>query len=256
MRSPMFELEYAAAGLVDIGKKRSSNQDEIILLPEQGFFAVSDGMGGLANGAEASKYVQDALPILIAVALEDYQKSPESDFAEYLLRSAAEMLSDQLFEKVNTAEWIRFGATLAGVWMLGNKAYFVCLGDSRGYLLPKYKKTLVQITEDMNIAGLLVRNGELSKEEARNHPGSSRLTAFVGMPAPATPEVYITEVKPGDRILLCSDGLYGLVEERELAKLMRSSRSTNRVCRRLIDRANENGGTDNISVVYIKVSGN
>lgn len=253
MKSSLFEFNYTFAGLVDVGKKRSSNQDEIVLLPEHGFFAVSDGMGGLSNGADASHYVHDALPLLIQADAEDYRQKPEDDFAEYLLKSTAEMLSDQLFEKVNSPKRIRFGATLVGVWLLGNKAYFVCLGDSRGYLLPKYKTSIVQITEDMNIAGLMVRNGELTKEEARSDPGSSRLTAFVGMPAPATPEVYVTEVRPGDRILLCSDGLYGLMEEQELAKLLRSSRSPRRICQRLIDRANENGGTDNISAVYIRI---
>lgn len=254
MKSTLFEFDYTTAGLVDIGKTRGINQDEIILLPEHCFFAVSDGMGGIAYGAETSKYVLDALPVLIGACTKDYQQTLEPDFAKSLLQSIVSTLSDQLFEKANTSNWIRFGATLVGVWLLGNKAYFVCLGDSRGYLLPKYKKNLTQITEDMNIAGLLVHNGELSKEEARNHPGRSRLTAFVGMPAPATPEVFVTEVKPGDRILLCSDGLYGLVEEKELAKLMRSSRSANRVCQRLIDRANKNGGTDNISAVYIKIN--
>lgn len=253
MRSSQFQYDYAAAGMADIGKTRSSNQDEIVLLPEQGFFAVSDGMGGLSNGAEAAKYVHNALPLLIEAGAEDYGQSPESDFAEYLLLSTAQMLSDRLFEKVNSPKQIRFGATLAGVWLLENKAYFVCLGDSRGYLLPKYKKSIVQITQDMNVAGILVQNGELTKEEARTHPASSRLTAYVGMPAPATPEVFVEEVRPGDRILLCSDGLYGLVEEKELARLMRSSRSPERICRRLIDRANENGGTDNISAVYIRI---
>jgi hypothetical protein len=72
--------------------------------------------------------------------------------------------------------------------------------DSRGYLLPKYKRTLRQITEDHNIAALMVKNGELAKDAAVNHPASSRLTRFVGMNAPALPEYYVCEVAPGDRI--------------------------------------------------------
>ena len=79
------------------------------------------------------------------------------------------------------------------------------------------------------------------------------LTAFVGMEPPASPETVILDVKPGDRLLLCSDGLYGMVNPQDLRRLMRSSRSPERVCRRLIDRANENGGRDNISAVYLKI---
>ena len=134
-----------------------------------------------------------------------------------------------------------------------SKAIFVNLGDSRGYLLSRYKKQPIQITEDQNIAGILVRQGELTREAAKNHPASSRLTAFVGMKPPAEPEAFTVEVSPGDRILLCSDGLYGMMEERELARLMRASRSPELVCRRLIDRANENGGRDNISAAYIRI---
>ena len=74
------------------------------------------------------------------------------------------------------------------------------------------------------------------------------------MPSPATPEAYIVDVKPGDRLLLCSDGLYGMVPERELAQLMRSSKSPDKVCRRMIERANQNGGRDNISAVYIRIT--
>jgi protein phosphatase len=73
------------------------------------------------------------------------------------------------------------------------------------------------------------------------------------MPAPATPEAFICEVKPGDRILLCSDGLYGMTGDKILPRILRSSRNPERICSRLIERANASGGNDNISVVYLKI---
>ena len=94
----------------------------------------------------------------------------------------------------------------------------------------------------------------MTKEQAKNDYRSSRLTAFVGMPEPATPETYIVDVKPGDRILLCSDGLYGMVDERKMARIMRSSGNPETVCGKLIDEANKNGGRDNISAAYIYIS--
>ena len=105
----------------------------------------------------------------------------------------------------------------------------------------------------MNVAALLIKNGEMTKEQAAKSNASSTLTCFVGMQAPALPDSFIVDVKPGDRILLCSDGLYGMVPEREIAMLMRSGKSPKRVCERLIASANQHGGRDNMSAVYIYI---
>lgn len=254
MKTKTFEYSYRFAGLTDIGLRRNSNQDEIILCPEYNFFAVSDGMGGLKYGGETSAYVKEAIPkIFDTYYSKELQSGDVKTITESLLDSV-QLISDQLFLQVNQSDYFQYGATLAGVFLHGKKAFFVCLGDSRGYSIPKHKKKPIQITEDMNVAGLLIKNGELTKEEAAENEASSRLTAFVGMPSPATPEVYVAEVMPGDRLLLCSDGLYGMVSEREMAQIMRSSKNPDKICHRMVDRANQNGGRDNISVVYIKIS--
>ena len=248
-----FDYAFRSAGLKDIGRLRESNQDEVVLCPEIGFFAVSDGMGGLSGGALASEFVGRSMPELMRIGTEEFSEHRSIEKAGKVFCDTVRMMSDSLFEAGNSERFFAYGATFCGVWLLGGKAVFVNLGDSRGYLLSRYKKQPVQITEDQNIAGILVKQGELTREAAKDHPSSSRLTAFVGMKPPAEPEAFIVEVQPGDRILLCSDGLYGMVEERELARLMRSSQSPERVCRRLIERANENGGRDNISAAYIRI---
>ncbi len=253
MKTENFKLEYKYAGLVDIGSIRFYNQDEVILAPEQGLFAVSDGMGGLERGGESSQYVKQAFPLVAETCIPLLSTASPEDAAG-VLRESLQMISDGLYRQGNSEGRFRYGATLAGVLLHGDKAVFVCLGDSRGYVLPKYKKNLVQVTNDMNMAGYLVRKGEMTKEEAKDSPFSSQLTAFVGMPAPATPETFVVDVKPGDRILLCSDGLHGMVPEREIAQLMRSCSNPDRICQKLIDKANEYGGRDNISVVYIHIT--
>lgn len=251
--SDLFDYTIRFAGLADIGRRRKENQDQVVLAPGQSFFAVSDGMGGLEKGGVSSIWVRDAMPLLLGTYQKELEKTKNPQAAADHLKHCVTALSDQLFSQGNRRDWYRYGATLAGVLLVGKKAVFVWLGDSRGYLLPKYHRNPDQMTEDMNIAGLLVKAGEMTKEEAAGSPASSRLTAFVGMEPPAAPEVSVVEVKPGDRILLCSDGLYGMVEEREIARILRSSRNPEKVCRRLIQRANENGGRDNISAVYIKI---
>ena len=254
MKTDSFKYDFRAAGLVDIGKRRQSNQDEIIFEPEIGLFGVSDGMGGLENGGVASAFVKKGLPALLKGRQEEWKETPvSSEQAGEQLGECVRFLSDHLFKDGNTERFFRFGATVAGAMLHENKAIFVCLGDSRGYVLRKFKRRPEQITEDMNLAGIMVQAGEMTKEEALNSPLSSRLTAFVGMEAPATPAVFVTEVRPGDRILLCSDGLYGMVPERNIARILRSSKNPERVCERLIEKANENGGRDNISAVYIRI---
>ncbi|SEP66615.1 protein phosphatase [Lachnospiraceae bacterium NE2001] len=252
MRTKLFDYEYIYAGLTDVGAKRSDNQDEAVMAPNAGFFGVSDGMGGLELGGLASAYVKEALPALVGKGTPVLASS-NAEQAAKVLEEYVQIMSDQLFSQGNTYSYFRFGATFVGVLLHGDKAIFVNLGDSRAYLLPKYKKSLLQVTEDMNVAAVLVKNGDMTKEQAAKSLASSRLTAFVGMPAPAMPDSFVIDVKPGDRILLCSDGLYGMIPEREIARLMRSSRSPKRVCEKLITSANAYGGRDNISAVYIQI---
>jgi serine/threonine protein phosphatase PrpC len=248
-----FDHSFRAAGLTDIGRRRESNQDEVMLCPDIGFFAVADGMGGLTGGAVAAEFVEKSMPMLMAITAREFAEHRSIEKAALAFSDTVRIMSDNLFEAGNAEKRFTYGATFSGVWLLGNKAVFVNLGDSRGYLLSRYKKQPKQITEDHNLAAILYREGIMTREQAQNDPASAQLTAFVGMNPPAEPQAFLVEVRPGDRILLCSDGLYGMVEERMLARLMRSSRSPERVCKRLVDAANENGGRDNISVVFIRI---
>ncbi|NCC16098.1 MAG: serine/threonine-protein phosphatase [Clostridia bacterium] len=245
-----FQYGFSFAGQKDIGRNRSTNQDEIILCPNIGVFAVSDGMGGLQEGAKAAVYVREVIPAMMSFVQKEVGTPEEAGAA---FTETVRMVSDGLFNTANTKVHIGFGATFCGVWLYQNKAIFANLGDSRGYVLPKYKKMITQVTEDHNIAAIMVKNGELSKADAAGHPASTRLTRFVGMCAPALPDYFICNIKPGDRILLCSDGLYGMIDNRKLVHILRSSKSPRVICKRLVEQANENGGNDNISVVYIRI---
>jgi serine/threonine protein phosphatase PrpC len=248
----LFNYRFEFAALTDIGIKRTSNQDEVVVCPQWGFHAVSDGMGGLPHGGDTSIMIRDVLPLMMEGAFSELRENISPEYAANLLQKAVCLLSDNIYDMGNRNVTV-YGATLSGVWLVGRHAVFVNLGDSRGYLLPRYRKKIQQVTRDHNIAAILVDNGELTREEALNHPSSSSLLCFMGMPEPATPDVFIREVAPGDRLLLCSDGLYGTVEEKYLPRLMRSSRKPETVCRKLTDTANANGGRDNISAVYLKI---
>jgi len=249
---------------VDIGKERSSNQDEVIVCPKAGFFAVSDGMGGLPDGGKASQIIKKTLPGRIKTASETLRENPLPEDAAKLLKEQIEGINDMVFfsgllknQSQNKGKIVingtpESGATLSGVWLTGDHAVFVNLGDSRGYLLPRNRRKIRQITQDHNVAAKLVKNGCLTKKEALSHRTSCMLTRFVGN-MPAEPDIFIRKVSPGDKILLCSDGLYGMVNEEMLPTIMRSSDNPEHVCEQLVEEANTNGGRDNISVVYIEV---
>ena len=255
MQNEGFRFSYEYAGLSDIGQKRKNNEDRLILYPERNFFAVSDGMGGLRFGETAAIYVSESMPGMIDLCAKECAGKPEPETAAEQMRTAVRMLSDALYRKGNTPRRFDYGATLAGVWLYGDKAVFVDLGDSRGYLFPASTEALVQVTQDMNIGGMLVRLGKMTPEEVRNSPAGSRLTAFVGMEEPATPETFIETVNPGDAILLCSDGLFGATPDSEIIGILQSGKTPEEICKALIDAANSHGGRDNISAVYIRIGG-
>ena len=255
MHTSLFDYEFGAAYALDIGVVRASNQDKVISCPEYGFFAVSDGMGGLEQGGKTSEIIAEVMPSIveeIAGELKGRGKKPNPGRYGAALKERVRLVSDNIFDIVNIGS-IGFGATLSCVWLVADAAVYVNLGDSRGYLLPRYQRALRQITEDHNVAGELVRLGELTKEEARGHSSSSRLTQFMGMQAPARPDVFIELIEPGDRILICSDGVSGMLCDKDILRVMRSSKWPNAVCRGLVAAANEAGGKDNSSVVYLKI---
>ena len=295
LKYSFFDFGFSFASLVDIGRRRTSNQDEVIICPQTGFFAVSDGMGGLPYGGKTSQLIQQKLPGIMEAALHElnhkgtsknpirhaelvsvsprfqgiadqvrnddcaksivlrssYKPTPEN--AAKILAKQVGKLSDTIYNAGNTGSRFNYGATLSGVWLTGRHALFVNLGDSRGYILPRRKRNIRQITEDHNRAAWLVQRGEITKEEARFHPASARLTRFMGMNPPVSPDVFICDVHPGDKILLCSDGLHGMIGDTELPLLMRSSQNPALVCKHLAAKANANGGRDNIAVMQILI---
>jgi serine/threonine protein phosphatase PrpC len=254
IETQLFHYSFCAASALDIGLVRENNEDRVIACPELGFYAVSDGMGGLTDGGQTSDMVARVLPGLIEqCAAEIRSEGFTPVFAANLLEESVRMVSDSIYEVANTRGRIGFGATLSGVWLVDGYAVFINLGDSRGYLLPWYSRKLRQVTEDHNVAQLLVQEGELTREQARGHRTSSQLTRFMGMPSPAAADYFIEKIRPGDRILLCSDGLSGMVEDQDIRGVMRSSKSPVTICGRLVGAAKAGGGRDNISAVYIKI---
>jgi serine/threonine protein phosphatase PrpC len=161
-----------------------------------------------------------------------------------ILRDAVQNANDKVHEQVPGG-----GTTLTCALILGQRAYIAHVGDSRAYLLTN--RELKQVTQDHSYVGRLMELGELSPEEAAVHPQRHVLYRAIGQGDNLDIDTYHQPLPPGSHLLLCSDGLSGLVSEEEIGKIITTSTTTQEACQRLIDAANAAGGPDNITAVLI-----
>ena len=240
----MLSVHCTATGLTDIGKVRQENQDAFAIDDDLGLYVVADGMGGMEEGGLAARFVVEGLPTLIRqkLALAD-ERSAEAVGA--LLEEAVGSLNGLLRQRAGKGT----GATVVLALLNGRDACVAHLGDSPAFLC--HEGRLEKLTRDHNVAALLVETGRITPEEARVHPGRHSLTAYVGMPGKARPELKRVALHAGDRLLLCTDGLAGVVADEDILRILAETPEAVEAAGKLIDRANEGGGYDNITAVLI-----
>lgn len=235
-------LRYAARS--DVGLVRSNNQDSAYAGPH--LLAVADGMGGHAGGDVASSVAIAALAPLDEEshgpddALHELEDALDEAREEIIARSAAQ------------PELAGMGTTVTAILRAGNALAMVHLGDSRGYLLRDGE--LNQVTVDHTFVQHLVDTGKITPEEAEHHPQRSVIMRVLGdFDVDLTPDLSVREARPGDRWLLCSDGLSGFVSAETLATTLRSIDDIDACADRLVQLALRAGGGDNITVVLADV---
>jgi protein phosphatase len=233
-------MRYAARS--DRGLIRQGNQDSVYAGPR--LLAVADGMGGMAAGDVASNIVIGALAHLD----EDVPGTAPVD----ALRAAVDAANQQIRSAVEQNPAMEgMGTTLTGMLFGGNRLGMVHIGDSRAYLLRDHD--FGQITRDDTYVQLLVDEGRITAEEANTHPQKSLLMrALDGRDA--DPEYSVRQAVPGDRYLICSDGLSGVVSDETIAATMREYADPNQCAERLIQLALRGGGPDNVTVIIADVT--
>ena len=237
------------AGLTDVGKVRQANEDAFAADPSFGLFLVSDGMGGHQAGALASKIVATVLPQMIRERLNRAAEPSTRSLNAWLKADVLELSRRLRSESIGRPDLHGMGATLVMAFVRGSKAHIVHMGDSRAYLLRGGR--LKQLTQDHSIVGILLRQGGITQEEARNHPARGQISRYLGMEGEVFPGLQVIDLKQDDRLLLCSDGLSGPVSDDDLARLLSANQDPATACRALIDAANAAGGSDNITAVII-----
>ena len=236
-----------AYGMKDIGRCRSINQDYIFIsegpignLPN--LFLVADGMGGHKAGDLASEYT-------VSMIREAVEKSMRT-IPLQILKGAFQYANQRLIEKSRESEsYAGMGTTLVAATVVEDTAYVVNVGDSRLY---KVGDTIEQITEDHSLVEEMVRMGEISKEEARNHPEKNIITRAIGVTEEVEPDYFDTTLNAGECLLLCSDGLSNMVEDSRIKEILDRRESLASGVQELVNTANENGGKDNIAVVVVE----
>jgi len=234
-------------GSTDPGLIRSNNQDAYYIDPEGRFFIVADGMGGHAGGEEASRI---AIREINSYLLSNWDSSLSS---EELLRSALWQANEGiLFDQQNHSERADMGTTVVALVFRPNESPYVAhVGDSRLY---RWRSSLLElITEDHTWVARALKMGDITIEEARNHPFRHVLSRCLGRDDLHEVDVQPLDVKSGDRLLLCSDGLTEELADEKIAYYLQESTTIEESARSLIEGAKERGGRDNITVAIVQL---
>ncbi len=245
-------MDVVGTGLTDVGCKRHHNEDAFLCDVASGLFIVADGMGGRTAGETASKVVVTVLPEMLDEIF--HPTNPlTANAVKVVLREALCKLSYDLYQQSQKIQELRgLGSTAAVLLIHENVAYIAYVGDSPVYLLRKNR--IFQISEDQTTAAALVRSGHLSAEAAEHHPLKNSLEEYIGKEGRLNPGTRYRTLQPGDRWLLCSDGLTKGVTKRMVRTLLLESPEPQEICQKLITTAKEADGSDNITAVVVDVA--
>jgi protein phosphatase len=248
-------MRMVAAGQTEVGCVRKHNEDNFLMESDLGLFVVADGLGGHAAGEVASRIVVDKIGDFITHTAERDRTWP----VEYEVGlsydgnrlKAALLLADQgILNDIQTnPERESMGSTVVGCLVQGDRATLVHVGDSRAYLLNP--RGIQQVTRDHSWVAEQVENGILTPEEARHHPFRNVITQALGNGGDLDVAVQEIQVRELDRILLCSDGLSGMVQDQAIWEIVTQAPDVEAAAQKLVSKAMENGGEDNITVVIV-----
>ncbi|MEE1030608.1 MAG: Stp1/IreP family PP2C-type Ser/Thr phosphatase [Ruminococcus sp.] len=234
--------------VTDVGQKRSENQDYVYASEQPignlpNLFVVADGMGGHNAGDFASRCA-------VSVLTESVKKNMSFNPIK-IIRHGIESANEQVYLEAGIdVTKAGMGTTIVAVTIVGYYAYVANVGDSRLYLLNP--TGIAQITKDHSYIGELVRRGRITKEEARYHPDKNIITRAVGTGDFVNIDFFDVELSDDTRILLCSDGLSNMVRDEEIHEIIYSAHDIEEAAKQLVEKANEYGGSDNISVIVIE----
>ena len=229
------------AALTDIGRVRTHNEDSVLAQPP--LFVVADGLGGHEAGEVASS-------IAVETLRDHAPRRPDAKALARAVKAANREVIRSAREGFGKAG---MGTTMTAAIVEGTHIAIAHVGDSRAYLL--HEEVLSRVSEDHSMVADMIRRGQLTEAESRYHPNRSVITRALGTDPNMLADTYELDADPGDRLLLCSDGLTSMLEDGLICEILAQHSPPDVAARLLVDAANDAGGHDNVSVVVIDIEG-
>ena len=234
----------------DIGQERKINEDYYFISEANSkikLYIIADGMGGYNAGEVASKMATESVKEYIYKHFEKSKESRESIVD--MLNEAIKYANETVYKKSKSEKDLEgMGTTLDVCLIYNSKVYIAHIGDSRVYRIRK--DFLRRITKDHSYVQTLIEDGKITKEEAYNHPKRNMLTKALGCMEEVEPDIYVKTFLKGDILIMTTDGLTNMVRENEMYEIIKEG-TAKVATERLVSKANENGGYDNITVIII-----
>ncbi|MBX2810630.1 MAG: Stp1/IreP family PP2C-type Ser/Thr phosphatase [Myxococcales bacterium] len=250
-------MKLLYAGRTHVGMKRTHNEDNLAALPEESLYIVADGMGGHTHGEVASQMAVETITNFFRMTTHDedatwpYKEEKNLRYDENRLVTAIKFSNQRIFEAASREK--RFGGmgtTIVTAFFTDGGAYLGHVGDSRGYRLRD--GLIEQITDDHSLLNDYIKANKLTQEEIDNFPHKNVIVRALGMKDTVQVDVNRLDPKPNDYYLLCSDGLSGMITDDVIRDItLAGNGDLEQICENLIRAANDNGGTDNITVALV-----
>jgi len=241
-------MEVEVWGQTDVGLKREINQDSILVDQKLGLYVVADGMGGHKGGEVASALAVETVRETFETQLSNNGKVTSRDLIVQSYRDA----SARIYHKstMEQPDLKGMGTTMVLAYQRGNRMFFGNVGDSRAYL---YRDGhLWQLTEDHSLVSEQVKAGIISEDDAEFMAGRNVITRSVGFEKEVEVDVLERDMHVGEMVLLCSDGLCGLISDQQIVEIIKKNKGAD-IVKKCVDEAKRAGGDDNISVIVLKV---
>ncbi len=256
-------MRLSVAGNSHVGLKRTHNEDAFLLLPEERLYCVADGMGGHASGEVASRIAVEEMAEFFRMTGRDeeatwpFPMDRTRNYDENRLLTGMKLANLRIHERAQSDERLKgMGTTLVCLYLLTSQdaALVGHVGDSRAYL---YRGgALAQLTEDHSLLNDYIKARKLTSAEIESFPHKNVIVRALGMKETVEVDLLRQELRPGDVVMLCCDGLSGMVPGPRMAEIIRSGLGDlKRTNQALIDAANDAGGADNITCVLVQVHG-
>lgn len=253
-------MKLTSAGRTHVGMKRNHNEDSLRLFREQNLFIVADGMGGHASGEVASQMAVETIMSFFRMTTRDedvtwpFKEEKNLRYDENRLVAAIKFSNQRIYEAAaREARFKGMGTTIVTAFFTQGGAYLGHVGDSRGYRIRDGE--IEQITDDHSLLNDYIKANKLTPEEIENFPHKNVIVRALGMKDTVQVDVNRLDPKPGDYYLLCSDGLSGMITDEQIRDITLAAPDLETGCENLINAANENGGTDNITVALVQFMG-